>query len=42
MRSAARQIQALIAGSVEFSAQAPDPLIRANKSRQTDYGFWTG
>lgn len=31
MRSAARQIQALIAGSVEFSAQAPDPLIRANE-----------
>jgi ABC-type nitrate/sulfonate/bicarbonate transport system substrate-binding protein len=29
MRSAARQIQALIAASVEFSAQAPDPLIRA-------------
>lgn len=29
MRSAARQIQALVAGSVEFSAQAPDPLIRA-------------
>ncbi len=29
MRSAARQIQALIAGSVELSAQAPDPLIRA-------------
>ena len=31
MRSAARQIQALIAGSVEFSAQAPDPLIRADE-----------
>jgi ABC-type nitrate/sulfonate/bicarbonate transport system substrate-binding protein len=31
MRSAARQIQALIAGSVEFSAQAPDPLVRANE-----------
>ncbi|MBM4296688.1 MAG: ABC transporter substrate-binding protein [Deltaproteobacteria bacterium] len=29
MRSAARQIQALVAGSIEFSAQAPDPLIRA-------------
>lgn len=29
MRSAARQIQALIAASVELSAQAPDPLIRA-------------
>jgi len=29
MRSAARQIQALVAGSVELSAQAPDPLIRA-------------
>src|SRR5688500_19985397 len=29
MRSAARQIQALIAGSIELSAQAPDPLIRA-------------
>ena len=29
MRSAARQIQALVADSVEFSAQAPDPLIRA-------------
>jgi ABC-type nitrate/sulfonate/bicarbonate transport system substrate-binding protein len=31
MRSAVRQIQALIAGSVEFSAQAPDPLIRADE-----------
>ena len=29
MRSAARQIQALISGSIELSAQAPDPLIRA-------------
>ncbi len=29
MRSAARQIQALVAGSIELSAQAPDPLIRA-------------
>lgn len=29
MRSAARQVQALIAGSIELSAQAPDPLIRA-------------
>jgi ABC-type nitrate/sulfonate/bicarbonate transport system substrate-binding protein len=29
MRSAARQIQALVAGSIDFSAQAPDPLIRA-------------
>ena len=26
MRSAARQIQALVAGSIELSAQAPDPL----------------
>jgi ABC-type nitrate/sulfonate/bicarbonate transport system substrate-binding protein len=29
MRSAARQIQALVSGSIELSAQAPDPLIRA-------------
>jgi ABC-type nitrate/sulfonate/bicarbonate transport system substrate-binding protein len=29
MRSAARQMQALIAASIELSAQAPDPLIRA-------------
>lgn len=29
MRSAARQIQALVAGSVEVSVQAPDPLVRA-------------
>jgi ABC-type nitrate/sulfonate/bicarbonate transport system substrate-binding protein len=28
-RTAARQIQALVAGSIELSAQAPDPLIRA-------------
>ncbi len=29
MRSAARQIQALVAGSVAVSVQAPDPLVRA-------------
>jgi ABC-type nitrate/sulfonate/bicarbonate transport system substrate-binding protein len=29
MRSAARQIQALVSGSIELSTQAPDPLIRA-------------
>jgi ABC-type nitrate/sulfonate/bicarbonate transport system substrate-binding protein len=29
MRWAARQIQALVSGSIELSAQAPDPLIRA-------------
>jgi hypothetical protein len=29
MRSVARQIQALVAGSIELRAQASDPLIRA-------------
>ncbi|MGH7782973.1 MAG: ABC transporter substrate-binding protein [Candidatus Binatia bacterium] len=41
MRSAARQIQALVAGSIEFSAQAPDPLIRAVE-RGTDLTMLSG
>jgi ABC-type nitrate/sulfonate/bicarbonate transport system substrate-binding protein len=41
MRSAARQIQALIAGSIELSAQAPDPLIRAVE-RGTDLTMLSG
>ena len=40
-RRSARQIHALVTGSIELSAQAPDPLIRAVE-RGTDLTMLSG